>query len=290
MQFKNQYYFFVAGLPDFNFDSTKLPFTVEEFKAMLEENLKAADYKLLGRYFLAYDNDFLIRLLTKSDQVEHNPGVLSRDELEAVIRQIKEEEMGFNKNIPPYIEKTIKEWIDEETREQIRSLEERVRELEDRISSLYMDYGTEVKNSLIAAWFEMNLNIGNVLSAFFARKYGLDVKQTVVGNNEIAMTIRENAHARDFGIGTDLEYFDTIQRVTEETNIYERERKIDKFRWEWLEENTASDFFDIEYIFAYLCKLQILERWVKLNAEEGERVFRELIAQLKDEIKKPEDG
>ena len=48
-------------------------------------------------------------------------------------------------------------------------------------------------------------------------------------------------------------------------------------------------YFDIEYIFAYLCKLQILERWVALNAEEGERVFRELIHQLKKEIDIPKD-
>ncbi|NLX65910.1 MAG: DUF2764 family protein [Bacteroidales bacterium] len=71
--------------------------------------------------------------------------------------------------------------------------------------------------------------------------------------------------------------------------MYERERKIDKFRWEWLENNTLFDYFNIEYIFAYLCKLRILERWVGLNAEEGERVFRELITQLKNEIQKPED-
>ena len=37
--FKNQYYYFVAGLPDFSFDSTKLPFTVSEFKEILEARL-----------------------------------------------------------------------------------------------------------------------------------------------------------------------------------------------------------------------------------------------------------
>jgi len=37
MLFKNQYYYFVAGLPDFSFDSMKLPFTVEEFRDMLNE-------------------------------------------------------------------------------------------------------------------------------------------------------------------------------------------------------------------------------------------------------------
>ncbi len=157
------------------------------------------------------------------------------------------------------------------------------------MSSLYMDYGIEVKNSFISRWFELNLNIGNLLSAIYAKKYGMDVSQVIVGSNPIAQKMRENAAARDFGISQDLEYFDTIQRISEETDIYERERKIDKYRWDWLEENSVFDYFNIEYIFAYLCKLRILERWVNLNAEEGERIFRELISNLKSEVKMPEE-
>lgn len=116
----------------------------------------------------------------------------------------------------------------------------------------------------------------------------MDVAKVVVGNNEVASTIREHANMRDFGLSQEFEYYDAIIRIAEEEDIYERERKLDKFRWEWLDDNTVFDYFNVEYIFAYLCKLQILERWVSLNAEEGERVFRELIAGLKDDITMPE--
>jgi hypothetical protein len=94
---------------------------------------------------------------------------------------------------------------------------------------------------------------------------------------------------RDFGLSQELEIYEAIVRLFEEEEVYERERKIDKFRWDWLEENTVFDYFNIEYIFAYLCKLQILERWVKLNAEEGERIFRELIDSLKGDVTIPEE-
>ena len=110
----------------------------------------------------------------------------------------------------------------------------------------------------------------------------------IVGNNRVAKVIRENANARDFGLSLELEYFDALQRISEEEDIYERERRIDKFRWEWLEDNTVFDYFNVEYIFAYLCKLQILERWVSLNAEEGEQIFRDLINNLKNETKIPD--
>lgn len=282
MTFKNQYYYFISGLPDFSFDSMKLPFSVEEFREMLDETLAPEDKKLLDSYFLSYDNDHLFRLLEKKESGWGKEGILPHAEFEEVIRQVKEGDTVENKQVPPYFETVIKAWLDEEIPGHLNTLE-------DLISSLYADYGIEVRNSLISGWFEMNLNIGNLLAAIFARKYGMDVSRVVVGNNEIANLIRENANARDFGISGELDYYDDIARIAEEPDIYERERKIDKFRWKWLEDNTLFDYFNIEYIFAYLCKLRILERWVSLNAEEGERVFRELISQLKNEIRKPED-
>lgn len=282
MFFENQYHYFISGLPDFSFDSMKLPFTPETFREMLDEALAPKDKKLLHSYFLSYDNDNLFRLMEKKENELTEKGALSREELENVIRQVKEGDAIENEQAPPYFEQTVRAWLDNEIPGHLKTLE-------DLISSLYADYGMEVKNSLIAGWFEMNLNIGNILSALSARKYGIDAGQVIVGNNEIARLIRENSNARDLGIARELDDYDTILRISEEPDIYERERKIDKFRWEWLESNTLFDYFNIEYIFAYLCKLRILERWVSLNAEEGERVFRELIAQLKNEIQKPEN-
>lgn len=282
MLFKNQYYYFIAGLPDFSFDSMKLPFTVEEFKTMLDEVLKPDDKKLLSKYFLKYDNDNLFNLLKNKEMNPNVMGRLSREEMLDAVEKVREDVPIKNKQIPPYFEEFIRTWLSDEAHDENKMWE-------DLMSSLFMDYGIQVKNSFMSKWFELNLNIGNILSAIYARKYGMDVAKVVVGNNALAKIVRENANVRDFGIGQELEYYDTLQRISEEQDIYDRERKIDKFRWDWLEENTVFDYFNIEYIFAYLCKLQILERWVSLNAEEGERVFRELIANLKNEIQAPED-
>jgi hypothetical protein len=199
-----------------------------------------------------------------------------------VIDKVKEDLPLPSRQLPPYFGEFIRLWLGDEQHDERKMWD-------DLLSSLYMNYGMEVKNSLMARWFELNLNIGNILSAIYARKYGMDITKVVVGNNALAAIIREKANIRDFGISQELDYFDLIQRISEEPDIYERERKIDKFRWDWLEENTVFDYFNFEYLFAYLNKLHILERWVSLNAEEGERVFRELIAGLKKGIEMPED-
>ena len=282
MLFKNQYYYFIAGLPDFSFDSMKLPFTTEEFRAMLSEELKPSDMRLINKYFLNHDNDNLLNLLQNKEAEIKVGGKLLREEILDVVDKVKEDLPVNEKKIPPYFEEYIRKWLSYE------NPHEGGRLWEDMLSSLYMDYGMEVKNRLMSGWFELNLNIVNVLAAIYARKYGLLVSKYIVGNNKVARLIREHANSRDFGISQELEYFDTILRIAEEQDIYDRERKIDRLRWDWLEDNTVFDYFNLEFIFAYLCKLQILERWVNLNAEEGEKVFRNLINNLKNETKLPE--
>ena len=280
--FKNQYYYFVSGLPDFSFDSTKLPFTVSEFKEILYDELKQDDKKLIDKYFLEVDKENLLKLLSDKEAEMKETGVYSREEMLGTINSIKESEDVKKENIEPFFESFIRQWLKEDAESESKNWE-------DILTSLYMDYGVSVKNSLVSQWFTLNLNIGNVLAAIYSRKYGMDVKQVVVGNNHIAKTIRANSGSRDFGLEQELDYFDAMLKISEETDIYERERKIGKFRWDWLDENTVFDYFNIEYLFAYLCKLQILERWVQLNAEEGERVFRELIANMKKEVEVPDE-
>lgn len=288
--FKNQYYYFVSGLADFDFDSTKLPYTVDEFKQMLYEELKQDDKQLIDKYFLGIDKDNLLKLLLDKEAPIEGSGIYTREELLDAIRAVNDQDsLPKDKRLPNVFEDFVKQWnkFAEQWLKEERELE--TKSWEDLLTSLYMDYGIDVKNSLVSKWFEFNLNIGNILTAIYSRKYNLNVKEAVIGNNDVADTIRQNSNIRDFGLEQEIDYFDTLQRISEEPDIYERERKIDKFRWEWLEENTVFDYFNIEYLFAYLCKLQILERWVQLNAEEGERVFRELISNIKSDVNLPKD-
>lgn len=281
MIFKNQYYNFVAGLPDLSFEMTKLPFTLYEFRNELNVVLKASDKKVVDTYFFSYDNKNLLALLENQNS-EINPlGNLSREELLNAVDFWKDEDEDKDKNavkkLPKIYSRFLQQWANSEIGDDRKHWE-------DLLSALYMEFGMEIRNSLISRWFEFNLNIGNILTAIYARKYKRNVASAIVGDNEIANKIRENASLRDFGLEQGVEYWDALFRFSEEKDIYERERKIDKLRWDWLEEHTVFNYFDVEYLFAYMCKLQILERWITLNAEEGERVFREMIQNLKKEV------
>ena len=276
--FNHQYYYFVTALPNISFDSPKLPFSVEEFRAILDDTLHPTDKVLVDSYFLKYDNENLVAFLKNNNAALNNKGTLTLEQLKDIAVN---DLYPSDKKTPRYFTDFVGLWQKEDGEQNKNRL------WEELMTSFYMEYGIQSKSTLIARWFEFNLNIGNILSAIYSRKYNMPIAEAIVGNNDVAEAIRKNASARDFGLGTNLDYFERIVNITKDPDIYERERRIDKLRWNWLEANTAFDLFSIENIFAYLCKLQILERWVSLNAEEGERVFRKLVAELKSEVEVP---
>ncbi|MDE5787144.1 MAG: DUF2764 domain-containing protein, partial [Bacteroidaceae bacterium] len=47
--------------------------------------------------------------------------------------------------------------------------------------------------------------------------------------------------------------------------------------------------FSIEAIFAYLCRLEIQERWARLDVEQGKETFQKIINDLRGEAQVPEE-
>jgi hypothetical protein len=128
----------------------------------------------------------------------------------------------------------------------------------------------------------MNLNIGNILTAVNCRNHKLDKAVYIVGANEVADLLRTSS-ARDFGLGEMLDYLPEVFRIVEEPNLMLRERRTDQLRWAWLDENTFFKTFDIETIFAYLLRIEMIERWTSLDKAKGEQTFRELVGAIKQE-------
>ena len=68
-----------------------------------------------------------------------------------------------------------------------------------------------------------------------------------------------------------------------------KEKAIDAFKWMWLDDATFFDPFSIEAVFAYLVKLDMLERWAILDVEEGKKTFRSIIENLRKSAQVPEE-
>ena len=274
------YYCLVTGLPELSLEDGKLSYTVANFKTEIYPELSKADKKLVDLFYLKFDNRNLLTLLKdKEASVDTSLGNYSADELLSVIASIKEE-TAPDKKFPAYFYEFAELYLNTPDEERWG--------LEDKLHGFYYNHAMKSGNPFVSAWFELNLDVNNILAAMTARKYKMDVARVPVGENLVAEALR-SSNARDFGLADDLEYFEQLVRINDTVDLVEREKKIDLLKWNWMEENTFFNYFTIEKIFVFLMKLEMIERWVSLDKEKGNELFRQLIDQLKDEVQIPQE-
>lgn len=274
------YYHLVAGMPDIAPDDTKLVFTVADFKAYYLPEMSKKDRELVSLFFLQYDHRNLLAFLEMGDSAPFDDrGVYSAEELAEAVEQVKVgDELG--RKLPAYFYDFIASYA--ELKEQGEPLPE------DVLASTYYEYAAKCKNRFVADWFAFNLNVNNILVALTARKYGFPAAPHIVGNGEISKILGTSG-ARDFGLSSELDYMDEVMRINDAVDAVEKERKQDLLKWNWLDLNTFFHYFSVERLFAFLVKLDILERWMAIDKEKGRKMFRGLIDSLKSEVEIPVD-
>ena len=274
------YYCLVTGLPELSLEDGKLSYTVANFKTEIYPELSKADKKLVDLFYLKFDNCNLLTLLKdKEASVDTSLGNYSADKLLSVIASIKEE-TAPDKKFPAYFYEFAELYLNTPDEERWG--------LEDKLHGFYYNHAMKCGNPFVSAWFELNLDVNNILAAMTARKYKMEVAKVPVGENLVAEALR-SSNARDFGLADDLEYFEQLVRINDTVDLVEREKKIDLLKWNWMEDNTFFNYFTIEKIFVFLMKLEMIERWVSLDKEKGNELFRQLIDQLKDEVQIPQE-
>lgn len=273
------YYCLVAGLPDISLDDGKLSYSVSDFKAELYPDLSAQDRKLIDLFYLKFDNMAILKLLKNKDTVIEDKGNFSAEELLQLIEAVREGDTP-DKKYPSYLVNFVSQYLQLSQDELYRA--------DDLLAALYYSYGMSSNNAFIASWFEFNLNLNNILAALAARKYKMEVSSVIVGSTSICEQLR-TSNARDFGLNETLEYFEALQRIADIEELVEREKKVDMLKWKWLEDESFFHYFTIERIFVFLMQLEMIERWISLDKEKGNELFRKMIQDLKNEVQIPEE-
>lgn len=145
--------------------------------------------------------------------------------------------------------------------------------------------GLKANNTLVREWFAFNQDMNNVLVAQICRKHGFDVKTQIVGEGEVAEQLRTHATQKDFGLNEVDGDWTEILALAGIEDLMQREKAQDAIRFTWLQDRTEFDFFSSEMVFAYYLEAVMLHRWSILTIEEGEKVFRELVKDMKKGIK-----
>ena len=274
----SKYYYLIAGLPELALEDNKLYCTLADFKSEYYPFLSKPDRKLLDLFYLQFDNLNLLKLLRDRDASIDLRGLYSKESLLEGISMIKEGAEIAEPQLPSYMSIFLINYFKESFDTSVL--------WDDRLAALYYAYALRCKNRFMIDWFDFNLTVNNVLIALTARKYKLDIAPHIVGDTVVCDALR-TSNARDFGLSGSIDYWEQLAKAGETEDLVEREKKIDQLRWNWLEEHSTFKYFTVERIIVFFQQLSIIERWIPLDKEKGNKMFRSIIAALKDEVQIP---
>ena len=273
------YYCLMAGAPELALTDAKPQVSVVEFREQASMELSSLDARILEQYFfLEEDCRNLVRLLKNPDAELLPGGNYSREQFEDLMRSARE--INFNVHrYPAFMSEFARQWPYNKDVEGYFP--------EDEIIYQFYNYVIcNCRNAFVRRWYELNLDINNILTAVLARQQGWSVGDFIKGDNEVTEMIRENK-TRDFDLSHEFDYVKDLMKIVDEPDPVDKERMIDSMKWLWLDEYTFFDPFNFEALFAYFCKLKIKERWARLDVEQGKATFENIIENLRGEARVP---
>ena len=128
-------------------------------------------------------------------------------------------------------------------------------------------YDNPAKNPVEKQWEEWEETLRNALAAARATKLGKD-QAPYLGKSGNA-----NGQMRS-----------AVQEAVKTENQLKAEEIIDKLRWSFFDEFSATHSFDFNVALSYLLKLKILERWAALDEETGKETLNKSIVKNEKEV------
>lgn len=265
-----QYYYLVAGLPNIIFDVNSKGFDHGKIKADIAESINKKDMPLWEAMYLPYDNENLLNYLLQNGKPFSELGKYSQEELE--------EEIFEPVTMPSYMVNFIQEYCTIKGNRHIET-ERTPLELENGMNEKFYEYVESLRNRFIKKWYSFDRWLRNLQVANISRKSKKDVNEYLIGGGDITDMLRKNTSS-DFGIKGESEWLDKAMQILENTNVIEREWRLDELRWDAAEDFNAVEYFNIDKILEFAVKLQISDRWMILSKEKGEAKLKELIASI----------
>ena len=274
------YYCFMAGLPTVKLTDAQPQQSLLQLKEELADVLEPQDARLMERYFMRFDCENLATLLADEAAEIDQRGNYDREALSLLIEEARQTDSAV-KGFPAFMADFVRDYDAHAGQTNWFA--------RDAALLAYYNYARECPNAMMADWYSLNFNILNILTALIARRQGWALENYVQGDGPVVEALLKQSTQADFGLTGELDYMKDLMQAAETTDPVEKERQIDALRWNWLEDKTFFEPFDITALFAYVVRNEILERWALLDPEQGRERFTQIIENLRGEAKVPEE-
>ncbi|MDE6494274.1 MAG: DUF2764 domain-containing protein [Bacteroidales bacterium] len=271
------YPYLLCGLPDLSFDSEPENFSYEDIYRQIFELLTPSDRKLAGLFLAFPTHTERIKAFLALEDDDARAEYLIRNELPSYQKNFFSHSLSFLLTG----EEDVRVEVSEETEMRLKRL------LDESFYKAVISCG----NRFVREWFEFDLVLKNTLVAFAARKqqrspqdeflYPVKKKLQDGEEPELITWIKENMQSGDFGLKLRLSYAEEMFAALDLPDVFDRERAVDRFRWNMAEEMVRGKDFQIDKVLCYLLKAGILRRWRKMQAEEGRRYLQDVVSDMR---------
>lgn len=270
----------MAGLPDISLDDNKTSVNMAELKEEMDGVLSAADKKIISYFFLQKDCLNIVELLKDRNSKVAEDGNMTMEQYVDLFTSATE--MNFNVHrYPAFLSEFVRSYAYNKDKAGYFAKD-------DMLYQFYKYAIDTCPSKMVGAWYQLNLDVTNILTAMLARKNGWNVSDFIQGENEVTEMILTH-NTKDFDLMHEFDYVAELMKIVDCEDPVEKEKKIDAFKWLWLDECTFFEPFSIDAVFAYLCKLDMLARWECLDVEQGQKAFRQIIENLRGAAKVPDE-
>ncbi len=144
-----------------------------------------------------------------------------------------------------------------------------------------MDIVTDgfVPERLTGEFYRRALDSGN---RFLAAFFGADLALRNAKAEYLNASLGRPAGTDTIDIGVSREFPDgKLAGIFATEGLLERERAIDAFLWDTAEESIVFEGFTLDRVLAIVARLCIVERWLALDREQGQRMLQSLVGSVR---------
>lgn len=252
------YYFLAAAMPPLKV-GVSADITLREYLEMLQINLSEHDLEYISRLRLFYDLQN-IRAHWRGHKLDP-AGSLDENELEEVL--------VAREGLPEY----IYEFLD-----RYSALADRLRFFPSLIAS-YFQEELSTFPPIISAYFEFERRLRLVLLGFRAKKLHRDLLVELQYEDPFDENVAQLLVQKDAKSYTPPETFEELSQVFD--RFYDEPLALHKalceYRFAKIDELLGVDFFSINRVLGNLLQLFIVERWFRLDKQEGRSIINTIV-------------
>ncbi|MBR5018397.1 MAG: DUF2764 family protein [Bacteroidales bacterium] len=146
----------------------------------------------------------------------------------------------------------------------------------------------EVKSQLsdsdckLVDWLEFGLD-GSHLTPHFYRSIRQTRNRFLIGWFDFDRKLRlaKVAHLEGKPVMEDFPEVDKAHIIFKVSDLYQREKLLDRLGWNKASELVDFDIFTIDTILSLILRLHIVARWNRLDPEAGARLFKQLVDEVR---------